>query len=71
MGRIRQLLLCILHVYGPENGIFVLIAYAQKPLLDANADVSSDARCLKFGPSLHLQPCFLYLSSEGSGESVH
>ena len=51
--------------------ILVLIAYAQKPSLNAHADISSGARGLNFGLSLHLLTNFVYSSSEGSGESVH
>ena len=49
----------------------VRIAYAQKPHLSAHAFVSSKARNLNFGLSLHLNPNFVYASSNGSGESVH
>ena len=31
-------------IFGPTHGILVLIAYAQKPLLNAYADVSSRVR---------------------------
>ena len=34
-------------------------------------ELSSEARGLNFGLSLHLNPNFLYASSEGSGESEH
>ena len=34
-------------------------------------DMSSKARGLNFGPSLHLHPYFVDASSEGSGESAH
>ena len=50
--------------------IVVLIVYAQKPLINDHDDVSSDARSLQFGLSLHLHLYFLYASSEGSGESA-
>ena len=33
-------------------------------------DVSSGARDLNFGPSLHLHPYFVCVSSKGSGKSV-
>ena len=42
---------------GPEYEIFVLIAYAKKPPLNALADTPSGVRSLNFGPSLHVQPC--------------
>ena len=41
--------------------------YASK----VHTDVSSTARGLNFGPSLHLHPYFVYASSECSEESVH
>ena len=53
---------------GHDFGTYRICA---KTLLDAHADVFSEARGLKFGPSLHLQPCFVYLGSNGSGEFVH
>ena len=45
------------------------MAYVQKPLLNAYADLSSMARGLFFCLSLHLHPYFVYASSEKSGES--
>ena len=48
-----------------------IIAYAQMSLINANADVFVKARDLNFCFSLHLHPCFVYASSEDSGESVH
>ena len=42
--------------------------YAQKPTLNAYADVSSGPN---FGLSLHLHPYFVYASSEGAGKSAH
>ena len=62
--------------------MFVLIAYAQKPPLNAHADLSSvcvcgggggggGARGLKFDQSIHLYPYFVHVSSECSGESAH
>ena len=39
-----------------------------KTPFDVHADVSSMARGLTFGPSLHLQCYFVYASSEGSGD---
>ena len=41
----------------------------QKPPLNAHSDVSSRARGLNFGLSLHLHPYFVYASSEDSGET--
>ena len=55
----------------PAREIWVLIAYAQMSLIKVRADLSSGARCLIFGMSLHLQPYLTYASSEGSGESAH
>ena len=49
----------------------VCIAYEQKPPFSAHAFVSSKARDLNFGLSLHLNQNFVYASSNGSGESVH
>ena len=44
---------------------------AQKPPLNPYADVSSRARGLNFGPSLHLHPNFVNESIEGSGRSTY
>ena len=38
--------------------------------LNVHPGVSSGARCLSFGLSLHLLPYLLYAISEGSGETV-
>ena len=35
------------------------------------AQLTNRARALYFGLSLHLHPYFMYVASEGSGESVH
>ena len=74
-----------MHVIGLENQfsvflrvavlhrfyyILVLIAYAQRPPLNAHAGVSSGSRGLTVGVSLHLHPYFMYASSEGSGQSA-
>ena len=48
----------------------VLIAFAQKPPLNAHADLHTVARGLNFGLTLHLHQNFVYASSEGSGESA-
>ena len=40
----------------------VLIAYVQKPPINALADVSSGARSLNIGLSLHLYPNYVYMS---------
>ena len=42
----------------PGNGVLVLIAYAQKLLLNAFSVVSSGARGLNFGASISLFPYF-------------
>ena len=47
--------------------IFEQPSYRQSPPLNAHADVSSGARSLNFGVSLHLHANFVYMSSEGSG----
>ena len=49
----------------------ILNAHSQKTLINAHTDVSSKARGLTFGLSLHQHPYFVYLHSKGSGESVH
>ena len=51
--------------------ILVLIAHAQKPPLNAHADVYSEDRALKFGLNPHLYQLFVYVSTEGLGEYVH
>ena len=50
--------------------ISVLIAYAQMPLINTHSSVSSYARGLNFGPSLHLHPYFVYVSREDFGNSA-
>ena len=49
------------------NEISVLIARAQKPLINAHAGESIKARDLNFSPNLYLHQYFVYASSEGSG----
>ena len=49
----------------------VIIRHSQKPPLNNYADVSSGARSLSYALNLHLYPYFMYVSSEGSGESAH
>ena len=56
--------------WGPALEI-LSIAYAQMPLINALADISSKARCINFDLSLRLPPYFVYASSEGSDESAH
>ena len=53
-------------VDGPANKSFVLIAYAQMPSLNDQADLFSGASCLIICLSLHLLICFMYARSEGS-----
>ena len=55
----------------PAHGILADIAYAQTPPFNARADVARKASGLKFGLSLHLILCFVYASSEGSGEPAY
>ena len=40
--------------------ILLIIAHAQNSVTNANAGVSMKARSLRFGPSLHLHPYFVY-----------
>ena len=60
-------LLC-LFLSGPVTQVLL---YGQKPHMNTYVDVPSRARGLNFAPSLHLYPCFVYASSEGSGRSAH
>ena len=55
----------------PAHEILAHIAYAQTPPFNTRADVTRKARGLKFGLRLHLLLCFVYASSEGSGETAH
>ena len=57
-------------IYGSVHEILVLMAYAQTPLINATADISSWARGLNFGLSLHLHPFFVDSSKEGSDYSA-
>ena len=46
--------------------------YMQMPLRNIHADISSKARGLIFFYlSLHLHPYFMYMSSKGSGQTLH
>ena len=58
-------------LYDKAPEMLIGIAYAQKPHFNTNADVSRGAIGLNFGPSIHLLPYFVYVSSEGSGEPAH
>ena len=51
--------------------ISVLITYAQMRLINGHVAVSSRGRGLICGLSVLLYPYFMYVSSEGSCESVH
>ena len=58
--------------FGPAHDllVYVLLACAQKPPLNAHAGISSEARS-KFGfGSSSTYPNFVYVSSEGSGQSA-
>ena len=55
----------------PVHEILELIIYAQKLPFNIHADVSSRARGINCGLSLHLYPCFVNASSGGLGESAY
>ena len=55
----------------PVHEPLVPIAYAQKSPLNVHADVLSEAKDQSGGPSLHLNPNFEDLSSEGSSKHAH
>ena len=55
----------------PAHEILVLAAYAEKPPSNTHAYISSGAKGLNFGLSLHLHPYFVYASSKSSSESAH
>ena len=57
-------------IWTDTNKILVFNTCAQKPHLNAHADITSGARDLNFDLSLHLHPYFVYASSKGSGESA-
>ena len=56
---------------GQFHKLSVLIECELMPLINANDNVSSEGRGLKFGLNLHLHPYFVCVSSEGSGKSTH
>ena len=58
-------------IMGLAHGVSVHIAHAQTPHLNFHADLSSGARDLKVGLSLHLFAYLVYARNEGSGESAH
>ena len=58
------------YTFRPVHKFLILIAYAQN--LSLNADTANVNReLINFGLSLYLDPCLVYVSSEGSGESAH
>ena len=55
----------------PEHTILIPIAYTPKPYLNANTDVSSEARSIiHLGLSRHRRPFSVYASSERSDGSA-
>ena len=50
---------------------FKRITKVQMSVINTHADISRKASGLRFGLSLHLHQYFVYVSSEGSAESVH
>ena len=53
------------------HDILLLIACAQMLQINAYVGVFSKAKGLNFGQGLHQHPYFVYMSSEGAGESTH
>ena len=41
------------------------------PIIKTHAGILSKAKGLNFGPSIHLQPYFVYVNRVGSGKSAH
>ena len=57
--------------FGPAHAmILVLITYAQRPSVNAHANVYIRARDLNFRLSFHLQLYFMYAKCEGFGDSM-
>ena len=52
------------NIWAILHNILVLIIYCQMPLKITNADVSSGARGLNFGLSLHLHPDFVLIGGQ-------
>ena len=52
---------------GQKDKTLVHSAIAQRPPLNAHADLLSGARGLHFGLSLHLHPYIMYTSSKSAG----
>ena len=48
----------------PPHAILILLAYAQKPPLNANDDLSNTTRSLNFGLRLYLVPRSVYVGSK-------
>ena len=69
-GQLLDIRYVYIHNIEPLHAILVLIAYAQRPPLNAHPDVPSGPTCTIFGLRLYLHPYFVYASSEGSCESV-
>ena len=57
-------------IFGQHTRVLVLIVYAQKPLINTYADISSQTRGLNFDLHLHLHQYFVYANSESTGESA-
>ena len=62
-------------IFDPRSSIvksvFVChLSAVEKPPLNVHADATRRARGLKFSLSLYLHPYFVYVVSEGSGETV-
>ena len=58
-------------LYWHVHEISALIAYAQMTIIKAHPDISSKARGLNFGLSLHLSSLFINSRTEDSGKSAH
>ena len=56
----------------PRDRIFypTLTLMIDSYIINAHAYIFSEARGLDFGLSLHLLPCFIYVSSKGFDESA-
>ena len=58
------------HYNEPAHVFFVSIAHAKRHSLNVHCQLPSGARCLNFGLSIYLQPLYVCMCSEGSGETV-
>ena len=54
----------------PTHEIMALFVLRKHILQNAHAQPSSGARCLIFDRAFHLRPYFMYVNSEGSGETA-